>query len=183
MSEDAKSQVIANIKEANCFVVQLDKSTDSTGKSQLLAFSRSACNRDIEKFLFCKPLPETTKPIFLMLSRVISVLSWESCISIESAPSMSGSLKGFVVLVKRKNPGIISTHCFLHRETFNSKSVVPQVRKILHEMIKMMNYVKNRPLESRLFSAPRPATEAAHKQILLHMEVRWLLRAGAFKVL
>jgi hypothetical protein len=48
---------------------------------------------------------------------------------------MSGSLKGFVALVKQKKPGIIFTHNFLHRETLISKSVVPEVQKVLDETI------------------------------------------------
>jgi hypothetical protein len=45
-------------------------------------------------------------------------LSWKPCISIcaDDAPSVSGSLKGFFALGKQKNPGIVFTHDFLHRE-------------------------------------------------------------------
>jgi hypothetical protein len=46
MSQDVDSQVIANIKEADFFTIWLDKSTDITGKAQLLAFSRFVCNGD-----------------------------------------------------------------------------------------------------------------------------------------
>ena len=58
MSQDIESQVIASIKEAKSFAIQLDESTDITGKAQLLAFIRFVCNEDItEQFLFCKSLP------------------------------------------------------------------------------------------------------------------------------
>jgi hypothetical protein len=46
---------------------------------------------------------------------------------------MSGNLKGFVVLAEQKNPGIVFTHCFLHREDLISKSIVPEDRKVLEE--------------------------------------------------
>jgi hypothetical protein len=45
----------------------------------------------------------------------------------------------------------------------------------------MVNYIKRRPLQSRLFSALPSAMEAAHAQLLrllLHTEVRWLSRGG-----
>jgi hypothetical protein len=62
MSQDTGSQVITNIKEADFLSIQFDESTDITGKTQLLTFSRFVCNWDItEQFLFCKPLPETTE--------------------------------------------------------------------------------------------------------------------------
>jgi hypothetical protein len=62
--------------------------------------------------------------------------------------SLSGSLKGFVTLAKQKNPGIVLTHSFLHKEALISKSV----QKVLDAMIKMVNYIKSMPLQSRLFS-------------------------------
>jgi hypothetical protein len=54
--------MIANIKEADFLAIQLGKSTDITGKVQLLAFIRFISNGDTtEQFLCFKPLPETTK--------------------------------------------------------------------------------------------------------------------------
>jgi hypothetical protein len=47
--------------------------------------------------------------------------------------------------VKQRNPGIVFTHCFLHREALISKSVVPEVQQVLDETTKMVNYVKSRP--------------------------------------
>jgi hypothetical protein len=62
MSQDTESQVIASIKEADFFATLLDELSDITGKAQLLIFRKFVCNGDIiEQFLFCKPLPETTK--------------------------------------------------------------------------------------------------------------------------
>ncbi|XP_063785805.1 zinc finger BED domain-containing protein 5-like [Pseudophryne corroboree] len=183
MSEDVESQVITKIKEANVFAFQLDESTDITGKAQLLAFSRFVCNEEfIEQFLFCKILPETTKgqDIFDVVNTYFTShnLSWELCISIctDGAPSMSGRVKGFVALAKQKNPAIVFTHCFLHREALISKSVVPELQKVLDETIKMVNYIKSRPLKSRLFSVLCSAMDAAHTQLLLHTDVRWLSR-------
>jgi hypothetical protein len=43
---------------------------------------------------------------------------------------MSGSLKGFVTLAKQKNPAIVFTHSFLHREALISKTVVPEVQNV-----------------------------------------------------
>jgi hypothetical protein len=56
---------------------------------------------------------------------------------------MLGSLKGFVALAKQKNPGIVFTHCFLHRAALISKSVAPDVQKLLDEMIKIVTYIKS----------------------------------------
>jgi hypothetical protein len=121
------------------------------------------CNGGItEPFLFCKPLPETTKGQAIL--DVVDIyfsshdLSWKSCISkcMDGAPSMSESLEGFITLAKQKNSGIV-----LHIAS-------------LDEIIKMVNYIKSRPLQLRMFSALCSDMETAHTQLLLHMEVRWL---------
>jgi hypothetical protein len=100
------------------------------------------------------------------------------CISIctEGAPSVLGSLKGFVALAKQNNPDIIFTSCFLQWEARISKSVVPEDQKILDETIWSVNYLKSRPLGWRLFSALCSVTGAAHTQLLRHRVVMWLSR-------
>jgi L-asparaginase II len=74
-----------------------------------------------------------------------------------------GKHEGFIAVAKQKNPGTVFTHCFLHRETLISKSVVPKVKKVLDKMIKLVNHIKSWPIHSRLFSAMFSAMEAAHK--------------------
>jgi hypothetical protein len=46
------------------------------------------------------------------------------CVGIctDGAPSMVGSIKGFITLAKQININIIHTHCFLHREALISKT-------------------------------------------------------------
>jgi hypothetical protein len=68
----------------------------------------------------------------------------------------------------------VFTHCFLHIDVLISKSGILEIQKLLDEAIKMVNYIKSKPLQSRLLSALCSAMEAAHTQLLLHTEVRWL---------
>jgi hypothetical protein len=64
----------------------------------------------MESFCCCKELPETTKgqDIFNILSSYLEScgLSWSWCVGIctDGAPSMIGSIKGFVTLIKEKTP-------------------------------------------------------------------------------
>ncbi len=73
----------------------------------------------MENYFCCKELPETTKGhgVFNILSSYLEScgLSWNRCIGIctNAAPSVIGSVQGFVSCVKEKNPEVI-THCFLH---------------------------------------------------------------------
>jgi hypothetical protein len=85
-------------------------------------------------------------------------------------------MKVFIAPAKQTNPGIVLTHCFLHSKALVSKSVVSEVQKVLDEMIKMVNYIKSRPLQLRLFSALCSPMGAAHTLLLLLTEVRWLSR-------
>jgi hypothetical protein len=162
----------------------LDESTDITGRAQLLAISRIVCNGAIiEQFLFCRPLPETTKgqDILGVVDSYFSChdLSWKPWINIctDGPPSVSRSLKGFVALAKRNNIGIVFAHCFLHREALISKSAVPEVQKVMHETI------NSRPLQSRLFSALCSVMVAAHTTPTAHGSNVAISGAGASKVL
>ena len=59
----------------------------------------------------------------------------------DGCPSMAGSIKGCVTLVKEKNPNIISTHCFLHREVLVSKTLPNTLKSVLGELVQIVNYI------------------------------------------
>jgi hypothetical protein len=122
MSHDIEDVLSEILKNTN-FALQVDESTDITSKAQHLTFVRFGNKGAImENFCCCKELPETTKSqdIFNILSSDLECcgLSWSRCVGIctDGGPSMIGSIKGFVTLVKEKNTDVITTHCFLHRE-------------------------------------------------------------------
>lgn len=183
MSKDVEDQVIEKLKTVDFFALQLDESTDITGKPQVLTFVRFICENElIEQFLFCKDLPGNTTglDIFQLVNDYFSSasLSWQSCLSVctDGCPAMVGRLTGFLALVKKESPDIIFTHCFLHREALVAKSLVPELNDVLQTVIKIVNFIKSRPLKSRLFDNLCSAMDAEHTQLLLHTEVRWLSR-------
>ena len=131
-------------------------------------------------------MPGTTKGenIFKILNNYLVKwdLSWKSCISIctDGAPSMVGSLNGFITLVKeRQNPNIIITHCFLHREALVAKTLGDELKEVLNQVIEKVNFIKRRPLKCRLFEQICIGIDSQHKRLLLHSEVRWLSREKA----
>ncbi len=120
--------ILSEILQNNNFALQVDESTDITGKAQLLAFIQSENEGEImENYFCCKELPETTKghDIFSILSSYLESfgLSWNRCVGIctDDAPSLTGSVQGFVSHVKEKNLEVITTHCFLNQEILASK--------------------------------------------------------------
>ncbi|XP_025417673.1 protein ZBED8-like [Sipha flava] len=110
MSEDIEQQVLNTLRNSLMFALQVDESTDISGKAQLLVFVRMVVDDDIiENFFCCKTLPKTTRgeDVFKVLDDHLSSvnLSWNKCIGIctDGTPSMTGSIKGFISLVKKKN--------------------------------------------------------------------------------
>ena len=89
---------------------------------------------------------------------------------------MTGHLRGFVAHVKELNGDILVTHCFLHRKELVTKYLPPELKIVLEQCVKKINYIKSRSLKSHLFSKLCHAMEAKYESLLLHMEVRWLSR-------
>lgn len=182
MSQNIEQNTAKTLANSN-FALQIDETTDITGKAQLIAFVRFIHENDIiNQFLCCRELPNFTtgKHIFDVISSYLEEIkvSWNSCIGIctDGAPAMTGHLKGFVAHVKELNGDILFTHCFLHREALVTKYLPSELKIVLEQCVKMVNYIKSRPLKSRLFSNLCQAMEAKYESLLLHTEVRWLSR-------
>ncbi|GFX90684.1 SCAN domain-containing protein 3 [Trichonephila clavipes] len=182
MSENIEQNTAKTLANSN-FALQVDETTDITGNAQLIAFFRFIHENDIiNPFLCCRELPDFTtgKHIFQVISSYLEEIkvSWKSCIDIctDDAPAMSGHLKGFVAHVKELNEDILVTHCFVHREALVTKFLPSDLKIVLEQCVKMVNYIKSRPLKSRLFSKLCQAMEAKYESLLLHTEVRWLSR-------
>ena len=125
--ENIEFNIKSKILKHKLFALQVDKSTDITGKAQLLVFIPFINDESIvEDFLCCKELPETNKGqnIFDVINSYCE-LKWKNCVGIctNGAPSMTGCLKGFVFIAQKQNSNIIHTHCFIHREALVAKTL------------------------------------------------------------
>jgi hypothetical protein len=64
----------------------------------------------------------------------------------DGASALTGEIKGFLAFVKKLNPTLITTHCFLHRKALMTKSVDGgQLAEVLSTVVSMINYIKTRP--------------------------------------
>jgi hypothetical protein len=65
---------------------------------------------------------------------------------------MTGKIKDFVLLVKEKNPNVITTHCFLHCEALILKTIGEHLNRVLSDAVPVINFIKQRPLSSHIFA-------------------------------
>ncbi len=89
---------------------------------------------------------------------------------------MTGRIKGLIAHIRQKNPDTLWTHCVIHREALASKKMSPELNYVLNDAVKAINFIKSLPLNARLFSRLCDGMGSEHTKLLLHTEVRWLLR-------
>ncbi|KAL7637467.1 UNVERIFIED_CONTAM: hypothetical protein RMT77_012195 [Armadillidium vulgare] len=154
LSENIEENVQKKLKNSN-FALTVDESTD---------IRLSTTTRD--------------QDIFDMITGYLKEmnLTWKSCVGIctDGAPCMTGCIKGFVSLAEKENPNLIRTHCFLHREVLVSKISQEELKLVLQQVVEIVNYIKSRPLKSRLFEQLFKEMDSQHVRLLMHTEIRWL---------
>ena len=89
---------------------------------------------------------------------------------------MTGSIKGVVSRIKKENPECSNSHCALHQHQLATKGMPPELSNVLDDVIKIVNFVKSRPLKARIFSVICKEMGSIHCNLLLHTSVRWLSR-------
>jgi len=78
----------------------------------------------------------------------------------------------FITRASRKHPNIKIVHVFLHREALMAKFLTDELLCTLQEVIKIVNYLMSRPLNSCLFNAVCQEMGADHQSLLFHTEVQ-----------
>ncbi|CAI9726566.1 finger BED domain-containing 5-like [Octopus vulgaris] len=182
-SGDIECNIKSKILKHKLFALQVDESTDITGKAQLLVFVRFINDEAIvEDFLCCKELPETRKgqDVFDVFNSYLEYCgsNWKNCVGIctDGAPAMTGCLKCFVPIAQKQNPNIIHTHCFIHREALVAKTLGPELKSALNMVVKIVNHIKTRPLKCRQFAKLCVGMETGHSTLIQHTEIRLLSR-------
>jgi hypothetical protein len=69
-----------------------------------------------------------------------------------SQPGFRRTSSGVPREIKEKNPGVTTTHCFLHREVLASKTIGEDLKQVLDVAVNMVSFIKQRPLKSRMFA-------------------------------
>jgi hypothetical protein len=100
--------------------------------------------------------------------------SYEHSISTDRVRAMSGRLTGLIARIRESNPSVTWHHCCIHRESLATKKMTEELKKVLNESVKIVNFIKARSLNSRLFEKLCQSMDSDHQQLLLHTEVQWL---------
>jgi len=182
MAMDCEKQLIAILKETK-FSIQLDESTTIANEAVLLVCVRYVADGEVkEDFLFSSNLETTTKgeDIFLKVddyftTQGLSYTNLVSCCS-DGAAAMMGKNLGFNARLKRVAPHCTIIHCVLHRQALAARKLSPELHEILSTSIKIINQIKAKALNSRVFQQLCEGNDEKHTTLLLHTEVRWLSR-------
>ena len=186
MADYSKLQLVRRVAESPFFAIQLNESTDVTNFSQLLVHVQYVYDFEmIEDFLFCKTLEgrTTSVEIFKVLNDFIEQngISWEKCVGVcsEVARAMTGR-HGGDRRMQSIAPNAVFTHCSIHREALAAKTLQSSFKHALDNAIKVVNLIKARALNSRMFTIMCNDMGVKHDKLLLHTEVRWLSRGKCF---
>ena len=184
MAADVEDQLLNRIKKVAILCYQLDESTDVSKKALLLCYVRYEFEGDAEEELLCSleiPGRCTSSEIFRVLDFHFEArrIPWNKCIGVctDGASNMWGHINGVVALVKKvAHPNIVVTHCMIHREQLAAKQLSPSSHSVLGDAIGIINDIRAKPSNSRLFEALCDELGAQHSHLLFHAEVRRLSR-------
>ncbi len=97
-------------------------------------------------------------------------INWRDCIGVctDGAAAMTGRQSGVVQRIKEVAPLAVSTHCFLHREALATKEMEPSLHGVLGVAVKIVNFMKARATNSRLFTVLCEEVGADYHTLLMH---------------
>jgi len=131
------------------------------------------------------PTHTTSSEIFKTLNGFIEErsLEWKKCVGIstDGAARPTGRNSGLVTKIKNMaGNSLLSTHCYIHRQNLASRKMAPELNETLSQSVRIINYIKNSALNTRLLTALCDEM-GSDQQNLFHSEFRWLSRGEVLK--
>ena len=190
IANDILSQLIAQIQDSRCRIsLQFDETTNIKSISQLVAYERFVEeNAIVDKILFCQEMKKRTraKDVFDLVNAFLreNSIAWNNVGSIctDGAPAMIRHPSGFVALMKQVAPHIVSNHCAIHKYTLACKTLLLELKSVLDSVVKAVNFIRGRVVNSRLFKAFCDDLRKEHQYLLFRTEVRWLSRGEEYSL-
>ena len=94
---------------------------------------------------------------------------------------MSGCHKGLFKQIQEVAVNCVWVHCNIHKQALAVKRIPSNLNMTLEECVKFVNYIKSRPLNSRLFNELCKEMGSDHKHLLLYCNSRWLSKGNVLK--
>jgi len=104
--------------------------------------------------------------LWILFSQRISLIGAIGDCCMEGAPIMGRNIR-FQGILQRKFPHIHIKHCIIHWEALASKELSSMSNEVMQLVIKMVNFVKSRYLNCRLFKDHCSTENAVHSTLLL----------------
>ncbi|XP_054992094.1 protein FAM200A [Sorex araneus] len=183
IAKHLESMLITRLQSGLDFAIQLDENTDIASYPVLLVYVRYVWQDDfIEDLLCCLNLNSHRSglDLFAELEKCIVgqyKLNWKNCkgITSDGAANMTGKHSRVIEkLLEATRNCALWNHCFIHREALVSKEIPPSLMEVLRNAVKIVNFIKGSPLNSRLLEIFCSEIGVNHTHLLFHTEVRWL---------
>jgi hypothetical protein len=89
---------------------------------------------------------------------------------------MTGKTVGVLARIKTVSKMCTISHCILHRHALAVKRMPNSLKSVLDNAVQIVNFIKARPLNSRLFKLLCNYMGSEYEILIFHTEVRWLSR-------
>ena len=139
-------------------------------------------NAMVDEFIFCHEMKERTraKDVFDFVNAFLreNSIAWNKVGSVctDGTPAMIGHRSGFVAQMKQLAPHIVSNYCAIHKYASACKTLPLELKSVLDSIVKTMNFICGRAVNSRLFKAILRGPWKGASVPFFHTEVRWLSR-------
>ena len=95
---------------------------------------------------------------------------------------MSGNRSGLRSLIQERAPSMAKwVHCMIHREALVARELSPELGAAVEIVTKVIDFIKTRPLKSRMFEKLCAEMNAEHRSLLFYCSSRWLSLGKSFE--
>ncbi|XP_053177223.1 SCAN domain-containing protein 3-like [Scomber japonicus] len=187
LSDRVQGEIITGVSHANYFSLAIDESTDNTDVAQLCVYVRYFDGKNFkEELLSLSPLEghTTGDAIFAKLEELFQLYSLTfqrvNLIVTDGAPAMMGKHRGLVSRLKELAPQMHGLHCLIHQSVLCAR-LSGELKDVMDKVMKVIHFVRGTSsTQHRLFrQLVAELEDAAHDDLLLHNDVRWLSKGKA----
>ncbi|XP_076810439.1 general transcription factor II-I repeat domain-containing protein 2A-like [Clavelina lepadiformis] len=189
IAEDLHDQVLIEVKDADCYALALDESTDITNCAQLAVFVRYFHHGVFNEELLALITLHGNTTAAAIYDALISKLKelqlpiQNICaLSTDGAPAMIGACHGVVTNLRTEYcPDLIVIHCIIHQSVLCAK-LSGDFQELMTDAMKLINKLKaNSSLKHRQLRNFLDQHNAEFCDLLTHNNVRWLSKGNALK--